>query len=144
MAWSYEEIIAQLTIDYGKSEAQGSEAFWHWVDANTAWSLGNDHEAIGELMYGMGHILNSIGYLRWKKTFGYNGQTFALTTALDPAMAFPEGLLYTLTAKKICEAWAVDDFNFAPVTIAFIDRMRQLIWDEPFLAVWSAKPEKEY
>lgn len=51
---------------------------------------------------------------------------------------------YELTAKKICEAWAVDDFDFAPVTIAFIDRMRQLIWDEPFFAVWAGKPEGKY
>jgi len=48
---------------------------------------------------------------------------------------------YELTAKKICEAWAVNGFQDRAVTIAFIDRMRQLIWDEPFYVAWAAKPK---
>ena len=48
---------------------------------------------------------------------------------------------YELTAKKICEAWAVNGFQDRALTIAFIDRMRQLIWDEPFYVAWAAKPK---
>lgn len=51
---------------------------------------------------------------------------------------------YKLTARKICEAWAKDDFEDRALTIAFIDRQRQLIWDEPFYIRWAAKPESEY
>ena len=50
---------------------------------------------------------------------------------------------YELTAEKICEAWAADNFAGRTLTIAFIDRQRQLIWNEPFFAAWSAKPEGE-
>lgn len=46
-----------------------------------------------------------------------------------------------LTATSICEAWAKDEFKDRALTIAFIDRMRQLIWDEPFSVVWASKPE---
>ncbi|GAI88672.1 unnamed protein product, partial [marine sediment metagenome] len=49
-----------------------------------------------------------------------------------------------LTWKTICEAWAKNDFEGRAVTIAFIDRMRQLIWDEPFFVAWAAKPEQRY
>lgn len=46
-----------------------------------------------------------------------------------------------LTYKTICEAWGKDDFEGRAVTIAFIDRMRQMLWDEPYSATWAAKPE---
>lgn len=51
---------------------------------------------------------------------------------------------YVLTWKKICEAWAVNDFEGRAVTIGFIDRMREMLWDEPFSAQWAARPEQEY
>lgn len=47
---------------------------------------------------------------------------------------------YELTWQKICEAWAANDFEGRAVTIAFIDRMRQILWDEPFSALWAARP----
>lgn len=47
---------------------------------------------------------------------------------------------YELTAKKICEAWAKKDFEGRAITIAFIDRMRQMLWNEPFYVAWAAKP----
>lgn len=47
---------------------------------------------------------------------------------------------YELTATKICEAWAKDGFHDRALTIAFIDRMRQLVWNEPFYVKWAAKP----
>lgn len=49
-----------------------------------------------------------------------------------------------ITWKTICEAWAKNDFEGRAVTIAFIDRMRQLIWDEPFFVAWAAKPEEQF
>jgi len=48
---------------------------------------------------------------------------------------------YELTSEKICLAWAKDGFIDRALTIAFIDRMRQLIWDEPFFVAWAARPE---
>lgn len=48
-----------------------------------------------------------------------------------------------ITAKAICEAWAKNEFEDRALTIAFIDRQRQLLWDEPFYIAWAAKPESE-
>jgi len=47
-----------------------------------------------------------------------------------------------LTATAICEAWGKNNFEDRALTIAFIDRMRQLIWDEPFYIKWAARPEE--
>lgn len=54
-----------------------------------------------------------------------------------------DGAEYELTAVKICEAWAADSFHDRALTIAFIDRMRQLCWNEPFYVAWAAKPEQQ-
>jgi len=46
-----------------------------------------------------------------------------------------------LTWQAICEAWGANNFEGRGPTIAFIDRMRQLLWDEPFYVAWAARPE---
>jgi len=46
-----------------------------------------------------------------------------------------------VTWKAIVEAWIKDDFAGRAPTIAVIDRMRQILWNEPFKATWAARPE---
>jgi len=73
---------------------------------------------------------------------GIKGKTYQSLDWIDdnwPA----DGDEYELTAIKICEAWAKNSFEERALTIAFIDRMRTLIWDEPFYVVWAARPESE-
>ncbi|GAI82314.1 unnamed protein product, partial [marine sediment metagenome] len=48
-----------------------------------------------------------------------------------------------ITWKAICEAWIKDDFAGRMPTIACIDRMRQILWDEPFFVQWAARPERQ-
>ena len=48
-----------------------------------------------------------------------------------------------ITWKTIVEAWAKDDFEGRFWTIATIDRMRQIMWDEPFNVMWAARPEEQ-
>lgn len=48
-----------------------------------------------------------------------------------------------ITWQAIVEAWVKDDFAGRALTIATIDRMRQILWDEPFYAVWAARPEEQ-
>ncbi|GAI81142.1 unnamed protein product, partial [marine sediment metagenome] len=50
---------------------------------------------------------------------------------------------YSVTWKSICEAWLKDDFEGRAPTIAIIDRMRQILWDEPFNIIWAARPEEK-
>lgn len=48
-----------------------------------------------------------------------------------------------VTWKTIAEAWSADDFEGRFWTIALIDRMRQLLWNEPFNIVWASRPEEQ-
>lgn len=44
-----------------------------------------------------------------------------------------------VTWQAICEAWVKDDFEGRAWTVAIIDRMRQILWDEPFDITWAAR-----
>ncbi len=46
-----------------------------------------------------------------------------------------------VTYQTIVEAWIKDDFEGRAITIAMIDRMRQILWNEPFYVRWAARPE---
>lgn len=46
-----------------------------------------------------------------------------------------------VTWQTICEAWVANDFEARFWTIGIIDRMRQILWDEPFDLTWAARPE---
>lgn len=54
-----------------------------------------------------------------------------------------DGEEYELTWQKIIEAWIANDFEGRAATIATIDRMRQILWDEPFYVAWAARPEDQ-
>lgn len=47
-----------------------------------------------------------------------------------------------ITWKSICEAWVKNDFEGRFWTIGIIDRMRQILWNEPFDLTWAARPEQ--
>ena len=60
----------------------------------------------------------------------------------DPEFAVPFYFEnYAVTYQKIVEAWAFNNFEGRQPTIAFIDRMRQLLWNEPYYTAWAAAPE---
>lgn len=46
-----------------------------------------------------------------------------------------------ITWQAICEAWVANDFEGRMPTIAIIDRMRQILWNEPYQVTWAARPE---
>jgi len=47
-----------------------------------------------------------------------------------------------ITWQQICEAWVANDFEGRMPTIAVIDRMRQILWNEPYYVRWAARPEE--
>lgn len=126
--------------DWGDAHYQLTRAD---IDLNAAWSNWNepnDHTAIQYTMMAMRHIIDAGYYLlsEGSPIAFYPTAIYALRMAWQYTIEdFP-----TVDYKAICEAWGEDDFKGASVTIAFIDRMRQLIWDEPFYALWAARPEE--
>lgn len=47
-----------------------------------------------------------------------------------------------ITWQAIAEAWVANDFEGRGPTIAIIDRMRQILWNEPYYVKWAARPEE--
>lgn len=103
----------------------------------------NIENAIDDL--GSGDIPGAVGWLitcltNSKSIFGY---LIRRRGEYDPEF----GLIYFLenytgvTWQSIVFAWLDNDFEGRAWTIATIDRMRQILWDEPFQVVWAARPE---
>jgi len=134
MAYDCDSAKAALLADYTTVQDNNWDAYWYLYDGMVDWNAGNDHAAVG-------HILDA-GFV----LFGGINTLTRKDTNYDPPYyncylwEYGAG---TVTAKAICEAWAKDDFKYRALTIAFIDRMRQLLWDEPFYVKWAAKPESE-
>lgn len=119
------------TIDTGFSYASTARDY---ADAGN-WKLGIKYNS-----YALGVALSAFDTIFQLYSFDLDRSMFGeclYWAAQEPIGADP----YELTAKNICEAWAKDGFHDRALTIAFIDRMRQLIWDEPFFVAWAARPE---
>jgi len=69
------------------------------------------------------------------------GVDSALTNPLIQWMKFDIENPVEVTWQSIVEAWMKDDFAGREWTIACIDRMRQILWDEPFTVIFAARPE---
>ena len=70
-----------------------------------------------------------------------HGTDPSLYNALSEAWQYTREDFPEVTYKSIVEAWIKDDFEGRDITIAVIDRMRQILWDEPFNVTWAARPE---
>ncbi|GAJ11889.1 unnamed protein product, partial [marine sediment metagenome] len=106
--------------------------YWYLWDAFADWNTGNDHAAIDHLLEAGFTFFTAIGKLVSKDT------------NYDPPYLNPylwENCTNGVTWKAIVEAWIKNDFEGRVPTIAVIDRMRQILWDEPFSVQWAARPE---
>lgn len=134
MAYDCDSAKANLLADYTATEANNWDAYWYLFDASTDWNGGFDHLAIG-------HIIDACTIF-----FGGINALARKDTNYDPPYYLPYLWRHCsgeVTAIAICEAWAKDEFKERALTIAFIDRMRQLIWDEPFSIAWASRPTIE-
>lgn len=114
------------------------------IDLNAAWSLWgipDDHKALQRTMWAVQHIIDA-----GSQIISHNPQPSyypSLLLAQKAAWEYTEEEMPAITYKAICEAWGKNDFEGRAVTIAFIDRMRQILWSEPYSALWAAKPEEQ-
>ena len=63
--------------------------------------------------------------------------------ALKEADEYTDGGNGGITWQAICEAWVANDFEGKEWTIACIDQMRKLMWDEPFSIQWASNPTSQ-
>lgn len=132
MAYDCESAKAELLADYIAVEDNNWDAYWYLFDAATDWNGGFDHLAIG-------HIIDACNIF-----FGGINALTRKDTNYAPPHYIPylwENCTGAVTWEAIVEAWISNDFEGRAPTIAVIDRMRQILWDEPFSVRWAARPE---
>jgi len=100
----------------------------YWLKSNVAYCLADCRNAIEATNLGIRYFLSR-------------------NTLYDYEFTIPYWMFHygggVITWQTIVEAWAANNFEGAGFTIAFIDRMRQLIWDKPFYVAWASKPEQQ-
>lgn len=134
MAYDCDSAKADLLTAYGSAYDANMGAYWYLWDAHADWLVSDDHAAIE-------HILEACFTF-----FAAIGKLVSKDTNYDPPYLncyMWEHCSGEVTWKAIVEAWIKNDFEGRAPTIAVIDRMRQIIWDEPFSVLWAARPESD-
>jgi len=136
----YANYVLALYSDYALSSFTLTDAETDLNSAWIYWGQPNDHECLRRVMMSVAHIIDAANWILSIDEAGFHKNNLYYTQVLNWEFSieeFPE-----VTYKSIAEAWFANDFEGRAVTIACIDRMRQLIWDEPFDVVWAARPEE--
>ena len=136
---NFPDAYTALRADWQSGAGWYTQFFGDFSDALLAWMSG---DALGAIAALLGCVQDNMAMINVFNEFeGVDEyQSDILESIYWAAQGAEE---YELTSVKICEAWMQDDFKDRALTIAFIDRMRQLIWDEPFSAIWAGLPETE-
>jgi len=126
-----DELFNLIVWGYGYAKTKRDLASGYFIDAEY-WRVGfNWSKSLMSLIDGCQALGVAIDAM-----YLYNN-------AYEPRYAVPYYLNnhVGVTWKSICEAWVRDDFEGRFWTIGIIDRMRQIMWDEPFDLTWAARPE---
>ena len=126
-----DELFAHLVWGYGYCKTKREEAAADIITARFYIPIGECETSLESICDALSAILAGIGGLNL-----YNG-------AYDPSYTVPYYFknYADTTWQLIVKAWVQNDFEGRDWTIAVIDRMRQILWDEPFSITWAARPE---
>lgn len=136
MSWdTKQDCIDDIVSQYNQAAYRFALADTDYDNAMTYWGQGNDTMAIMSIIMGWSDIYSGLNWLM----------------VIDNLYTPKYGVAYCLqdytggdvTWQAICEAWAKDDFAGRAMTIGFIDRMRQILWNEPYKIAWAARPEQQ-
>lgn len=140
MAWTYDQLIDQLTADYNSADAYLSNARNENLDAMTDWIMANDHAAIGHLIGGATQLGNAIEMMLSEGLYGWNGLSHSLTDALDRDKACPfvaDGA-GEVSMDDVLSAMITADYDQLQKFIGLVDAYRVAIWGQPFNAEFYA------
>ncbi|GAJ06186.1 unnamed protein product [marine sediment metagenome] len=130
---SQAECLAALDGNYSDAQTRILYCLSKESEAYTHYMAGEVLPCLYDTLFAISHLSAAMTWLTYQTTD--NPKSADLLYYLDNYAG--------VSWKAIVEAWSADDFEGAGITIAFIDRMRQLIWDEPFNVIWAAKPEEQ-
>jgi len=136
---NFADAYAELDDHLSTYRSMIDTAYGYASDARDYANAGNWKQGIKFNSYAIGATLSAFDIIFQLYNFSLDWSMFG-ECLYWAAQEGGEVTEYELTATKICEAWAKDGFHDRALTIAFIDRMRQLIWDEPFFVAWAARP----
>ena len=130
--WSTQETtFANMLTMYDQAEFRRWTAESNWGSFDYYYSiLEDDHTAL----YWLGESCRQLRYAL--------GEFIAKDESYDPKYLIPYYFanFAGVTWEAICSAWIKNDFEGRQWTIAMIDHMRKLLWNEPFDVVFAATP----
>lgn len=128
-----------------------SDWFWAWTkfeDAQTDltaawvfWGIPNDHLALQRVMWSLQHVIDGVFLMNSHSgSANYYG---VVPLCLVEGWEYETETLPKVTWKSIVEAFMKNDYEGRVWIIGVIDRMRQILWNEPFNLTFAARPEGE-
>lgn len=131
--WSTAEAaLADLVDTYTYADDRWYWADWHYISGRMWFDGANYVNALGDAL----EATRQLGYC--VKALIRKDVTYSPNYLLPYYLTNYAGI----TWESIVEAWVKDDFKGRFWTIGVIDRMRQIMWDEPFDITWAARPEE--
>jgi len=141
MGWTYDQLIAELTVRYGYANSHRFALNNYRQTAFVRWGLGDDHGAIESLIEAMNEANDAFGDMFAKSYYGWNGSTYVLPTALDRNKACPfitEAPPVDVTMAAVLSAMITADFDELQKFIGIVDAYRVSLWNAPFNAEFYA------
>lgn len=125
--------LAQLRDNLFTSDASMQYAIECWTFADSYYWGGDDHEALGWIIAAVNNHIAGSNPLGW---------FWADPEGDHSLVGFVEQ--YGLVSwQTIVAAWVSNSFEGRRWTIATIDKMRQMVWEEPFNVLWSSTIENQ-
>jgi len=132
---SKDDCVALLDEHYNQIQTNRMLCVQHEGFAYTHWVAGETQDCLYDILMCLFYIDAALAYTAYKTTG--HGFKADMIYFLD---TFAGG---EVTWQSIVEAWMVNDYEGRTWTIGVIDKMRQILWDEPFNLTFAARPEQE-
>ena len=130
--------LARLESEFGEARDHWSDAITQANWAVTKYQQADYNAALSWIISATQSNTQCLGHLM---DYNYpDSGDFSIVSFLENH-TIAEADPFELTWQAICEAWLADDFAGRAPTIAIIDKMRQILWDEPFNIQWAARPQ---
>lgn len=133
---NFADSFADLTANYSnyiQTKEWAYNAIWSGYDE---WADPATKPQVYQIVSGVNQLINALLYVvgtaapTWQDAWLYE------------SLYWLQQESGKVTWQDICVAWAYNDFEGRALTIGFIDRMRQLLWDEPYYIAFAARPEQ--
>lgn len=133
----YQEAVKLVNDDYWYALLDYDDSEWDITVAWAQWNQSNHMSTLQFILRALDHIASGN-----KNILGNTGGSyFHVVDVMELNWEYETENIPVVTWESIVEAWLKDDFEGRVWTIGALDRMRQILWDEPYDLKWAARPE---